>query len=278
AVVKAYEKEIVQGENEQRKARADEVEKQYRLKHSALRTKKESLRQMADDIGTSDSQALSQIQMNLLTRLGERDGRYGEARTQRVLAESRLDAHKAQEPKPPEKPDVDNVVNELFDADPEVKEHKKLLDKYQDVVAEYDRRRPGVDDPVKKAAQREVEKLQKKLDDKRAKLRASVEERLRNQVKMTFDKAKSDHETVQPSLAKQIEIWTKEEDRLRKDAEDLAKQTAKFGQSSTAFEMLKAEVARDSDIVTDLGKSFDILRMEQNRPPRVTIFQEAALQ
>src|SRR5262249_13776922 len=88
AVVKAYEKEIVQGENEQRKARADEVEKQYRLKHSALRTKKESLRQMADDIGTSDSQALSQIQMNLLTRLGERERQYGEARTQRVLAQS----------------------------------------------------------------------------------------------------------------------------------------------------------------------------------------------
>src|SRR5262245_33082872 len=41
AVVKAYEKEIVEAENGQRKARVDEVGKQYNLKNSALRTKKE---------------------------------------------------------------------------------------------------------------------------------------------------------------------------------------------------------------------------------------------
>src|SRR5262249_32097223 len=108
--------------------------------------------------------------------------------------------------------------------------------------------------------------------------RASVEERLRNTVKSTFDKAKFDHEALRPGLEKQVELLTKEEESLRKDAEELAKQAAEFGQSSTAFEMLKAEVTRDSEIVADLGKNRDILRMEQNRPPRVMIFQEAALQ
>jgi polysaccharide biosynthesis transport protein len=42
--------------------------------------------------------------------------------------------------------------------------------------------------------------------------------------------------------------------------------------------MLKAEVTGEGQFVDDLRKNRDILRLEQRRPPRVTIFQEAALQ
>jgi len=278
AVIKAYEKEVVEAENDQRKKRLDEVESQYNSRHEDLRKKRDSMRQMAEDLGNTDSMALSQLQVNLLSRLGERERQHGQARSELMQAQLRIDSYKAQKPKPPELPNLDAIVAEAFDADPDIKVQKKKLEDYQDVIAEYERRRPNSDDPVKKSAQREIEKLQGKLDEKRSKLRASYEERLQTKMKAELEKALADYEALRPGLEKQIEIWTKEEERLRKETETLAKEAGTFGRSSTAFELLRAEVAREGQFVDEVGKRRDILRMEQRRPPRVTIFQEAALQ
>jgi capsular exopolysaccharide synthesis family protein len=279
AVIKAYEKEVVEAENDLRKKRLDELESQYNARHEELRKKRDSLRQMAEDLGGStDSLALSQIQVNKLSRLGEWERQHSQARTETMLAQLRLDAHKAAPPKVPETPNLDATVDAAFEADPEIKILKDKLEKYQDVVAEYERRRPNSEDAVKKSAQREADKLEKKLDDKRAKMRAGFQERFEAEAKAKFDTARAEYEAMRPGLEKQVEIWTKEEQRLRQEIELLAKEAATFGRSSTAFEMLKTEVARDSDFVTEIGKKRDILRMEQRRPPRITIFQEAALQ
>jgi capsular exopolysaccharide synthesis family protein len=277
AVIKAYEKEVVDAESDQRKTRLDEVENQFNLRSSELRQKKDSLKQMADDLGTSETLALTQKQMDQLRWLEELKKQHGQARKEIVEAQLRLDAYKAQAPKPPESPNLDIALNEALDADLEVKQQREKLERYQEIVAEYERRSPNVNDPVKKQAQREAERLQKKLAEKREKLRASLEEKTRTLTKATYEKAKSDYETLRPGLEKQLDVWTKEEARLRRELETLAKEAEKFGRSSTAFEMLKAEVKREGDFVDDLGKNRDILRLEQNRPSRVTIFQEAAL-
>src|SRR5215471_686341 len=155
---------------------------------------------------------------------------------------------------------------------------KAKQEQYKEVVEQYDRRRPGVDDPVKKEAQEHIEKLNQKLADKRAKVQASLEERLRSQAKANFDKSKAEYDASGPILEKPVARLTKEEEQLRKEIETLGKEADKFGRSSSEFEMLKAEVAREAQFVDDLGKNRDLLRVEQRRPPRVTIFQEAALQ
>jgi polysaccharide biosynthesis transport protein len=232
AVIKAYEKEVVQAENDQRKKRLDEVENQYNLRYEDLRKKKESLKQMADDLGATETLALSQKQVNLLAWLGELRRQHGLVRGELMQAQLRLETYKAQPPKSPELPDIENTVNEALDADPAVKVLKDKQERYQEVVDQYERRRPGVEDSVKKEAQREVEKLDQKLADKRAKVRANVEERLRTQAKAIFDKAKAEYDAIGPSLEKQMARLTKEEEQLRKEIETLGKEADKFGRSS----------------------------------------------
>jgi capsular exopolysaccharide synthesis family protein len=278
AVIKVYEKEVVDAENKQRTDRLGEVESKFNQHQEQLRRKRDRLREIAKDLGYSDSMALSQVQVNRLSRLGERERQHGQARTEKMMAQLRLDAHNAQMPKAKEMPDLAALAEEAYDADLEVKVQKKELERYQESLATLERRRPGEEDSVKKEARRQIEQLQTKLDEKKAKLKSNIEQRYKTVAKAEYDKARTDYEVLRPGLEKQVDIWTKEEERLRKEAEDLAREAGTFGQVSTEFVMLQAEVARLQDFVNDIGKRRDILAMEQSRPPRVTIFQEAALQ
>jgi capsular exopolysaccharide synthesis family protein len=278
AVVKAYEKEVVEAENEQRQKRLDEAVSKFNDYNEQLRKKREQARDMTEEIGSSDSSALSQLQVNLLARLGERERQHGQARTELMMAQLRLDSHKAQQPKPRELPDLEAAVEEAFEADLEAKQHKKDLEKYQEALAELERRRPNDEDSVKKLARAQVTKLESKFAEKRAKLRTIIEQRLNSITKLEYEKARAEYDAMRPGLVKQVEIWTKEEERLRTEVADLAAKAGKFGRSSTALVMLQADVARLHDFVNKIGERRDILNMEQRRPPRVTIFQEAALQ
>jgi capsular exopolysaccharide synthesis family protein len=278
-VVKVYEKEVVQAETEKRQKQLNEVDGKFRDLHEQLHKKREKLRNLAAELGGSpDSGALSQLQVNRLARLGEKERQHGIARTERMMAQVRLDGHKAQQPKPREAPDLDAAVDVEFESDPDVKLQRKDLERYQEGLAELERRRPNEEDSVKKAARQHVSRLQTKLDEKKTKLRISIEQRFKSIVKAELEKAQAEHGALRPGLEKQVEIWTAEEERLRKEMEELATEVSKFGQSSTEFEMLKLDIARESDFVNDIGKRRDILSMELSRPPRVSIFQEAALQ
>ena len=278
-VVKVYEKEVVQAETEKRQKQLNEVDGKFRDLHEQLHKKREKLRNLAAELGGSpDSGALSQLQVNRLARLGEKERQHGIARTERMMAQVRLDGHKAQQPKPREAPDLDGAVDVEFESDPDVKLQRKDLERYQEGLAELERRRPNEEDSVKKAARQHVSRLQTKLDERKTKLRISIEQRFKSIVKAEFEKAQAEHGALRPGLEKQVEIWTAEEERLRKEMEELAAEVSKFGQSSTEFEMLRLDIARESDFVNDIGKRRDILSMELSRPPRVSIFQEAALQ
>jgi capsular exopolysaccharide synthesis family protein len=276
AVIRAYEKEIIEAEKADQARRLDRLEKEYNERSTGLRSKKESFKQMAVDLHTTDSPTLSHQQLTLMADLAEQRRAHSQARTELAQAQHRLDLHKVQEPKMPELPDIEVAVNEALDADLEVKQWKEKLEKYQEIVEQFEARAPN--DPDKKTAQREVAKYEKKLAAKREKLQATAEERLRAAVKSKYQEARDGHEALRPALEKQIDHWTKEEERLREDVKALASEAAKFGDSSAAFELLKSEIARESQFVDKLGQNRDILKLDRHRPPRVTIFQEAALQ
>src|SRR5262249_35972516 len=187
-VVKVYEKEVVQAETEKRQKQLNEVDGKFRDLHEQLHKKREKLRNLAAELGGSpDSGALSQLQVNRLARLGEKERQHGMARTERMMAQVRLDAHKAQPPKPREAPDLDAAVDVEFESDPDVKLQRKELEKYQEGLAELERRRPNEEDSVKKAARQHVSRLQTKLDEKKTKLRISIDQRFKSIIKAEFE-------------------------------------------------------------------------------------------
>jgi capsular exopolysaccharide synthesis family protein len=279
AVIKAYVTEIVDVETQERKQRLDKLEAFFLEKENALSQKKDRLKEMTKDIGTTETLTLTQKQLSLLNMLTEQRKNLALAKGELLKAQLQLKSHRAQEPKMPELPSVDAAVNEALEADPDVKHARDRIDKYQEFISDYERRAVNKNDSELKRVRHEHEKLEKKIADRREKLRAVAEERVRAETQNRFDALKSGYDAQHPALEETVDIWTKEEKRLRDEVEQLAKEAEKIGgEVPVALEMLKTDIARDSELLHEVGKSRDILRLEQGRPPRVSVFQEAALQ
>jgi capsular exopolysaccharide synthesis family protein len=279
AVIKAYVKEIVEVETQERKQRLDKLETFFLEKENALSQKKDRLKDMIKEVGTTETLTLTQKQLSLLNMLTEQRKNLAQAKGELLKAQLQLKSYRAQEPKMPEVPSVEAYVNENLEADPDVKLARNRIERHQEDIADYERRAVNKNDPDLKKIRQAVEKLEKKIADRREKLQASAEERVRADAQNRFTAMKSSYEAQLPALQETVDIWTKEEKRLRDEVELLAKEADKIGgEVPVALEMLKTDIARDSELLHEVGKNRDILRLEQGRPPRVSVFQEAALQ
>jgi capsular exopolysaccharide synthesis family protein len=279
AVIKAYVKEIVEVEIQERKQRLDKLEAFFLEKENALSQKKDRLKEMIKEVGTTESLTLTQKQLSLLNMLTEQRKNLALAKGELVKAQLQLKSFRAQEPKMPEMPNLDAAVNEALEADPDIKHARDRIDKCNEVIADYEQRAVNKNDPDLKKIRHEIEKQEKKIAERREKFRASAEERVRADIRGRFDALKAGYEAQRPALDETVDIWTKEEKRLHDEVDQLAKEAEKIGgEVPVALEMLKTDIARDSELLHEVGKNRDILRLEQARPPRVSIFQEAALQ
>lgn len=279
AVIKAYVKEIVDVEIQERKQRLDKLESFFLEKESELSQKKDRLKEMMKDVGTTEQLTLTQKQLSLLNMLTEQRKNLATAKGELLKSQLQLKSYRAQAPKMPELPNMEAAVNEALEADPDVKHARDRIDKIQEVVLDYERRAVNKNDPDLKKLRHEIEKQEKKLADRREKLKASAEARVHAEAQNRFDAAKAAFDAQLPSLEETVDIWTKEEKRLRDEVEQLAKEAEKIGgEVPVALEMLKTDINRDSELLHEVARSRDILRLEQGRPPRVSVFQEAALQ
>src|SRR5437016_1928554 len=58
----------------------------------------------------------------------------------------------------------------------------------------------------------------------------------------------------------------------------MAREADKIGNSSTELEMLKAEIKREEDVYEKVANELEALQVELRSPPRVSLYQEAAVQ
>ncbi|HZT80483.1 MAG TPA: AAA family ATPase, partial [Gemmataceae bacterium] len=271
AVVKAYEKEVVEAETDRRRKRVKELDAIYVEAGNRLRKKKDSLREMADELGTSEAAALTQKQVTMQAYLGELKKQHAQARAELMKAKAKLASHRSQEKALTDPPVPEAAVTEVVEADPEVKQHLTRISRLQEVVADYEQRAVNPNETVKLRAERELASLRKKVDGRREQARSALVERLRQ-------KAKADYDAQLAALTSEVELWAQQEKTLRDEVAGQGQETEKVGRSSTAFELLKAEVDREEKLAERVGNEVDILRMELRSPPRVSVFQEAALQ
>ncbi len=271
AVAKAYEKEVVEAETERRRKRLDELDRLYTEASTKLSKKKESLRQMAEDLGTSESAALTQKQVNLLTHLGEVKRQHLHTRAELMKAQVRLESHKAQEKALKEIPLPETAVNEVLETDAVAKQHLTRMARLEEIIADYERNAVRKNESSRLRAEQEVQGLQEKVQARRAEIRKSLEERQRQRARQEFD-------ALLAQLQNEVEPWLQQEKSLRAEVENLTREAEKMGRSSTAFEMLRAEINREDRFADRIGNEAEVVRVELRSPPRVTRYQEAALQ
>jgi capsular exopolysaccharide synthesis family protein len=273
AVVKSYEEQVVNAERDRRAKRVQELDKIYADTDKQLRKDKDDLKNLVDQHGTADKEVLTQQQIGLTTDLAELKKQHAQTRFERMNAERRLAALKAQEKNvkdaPP--PITEAELGAMLDADPIAKGHTARLEQLRRIIKGFERDGSRPDEPTLVRAREQVQEAQKALDERKAALQAELGKRTHNKAREEYDAAVAQVQADVSSLAAQ-------EKALETEANALAGQVKTIGTSSTELEMLRAKIDREKHYADKVWDDVELLKAELKSPPRVTLLQEAALQ
>jgi capsular exopolysaccharide synthesis family protein len=271
-VTKAYEQQIVQAEREKRARRVEEMDKLVAQTTSQLRSDRDSLHRLVNQLETSDSQVLTQRQLYLMGDLADKKKHFNQTRFELMNARRRLEAHKAQEALLKEAPVSESVQAEVLETDPITKAGQLRLEKLRELIAEFQHASLRPNDQRLVRAQRQYQQEERLLESRRAELKTNLVQRSRH-------KTRSDYDIQQSYLQSEVEVLAALEKDLAKEVEGLEEKVKKIGgNSSTELEMLRAQIDQRKKYLEQVGSDLELLRAEQNSPPRVSLLQAAALQ
>src|SRR5262249_52036357 len=118
---------------------------------------------------------------------------------------------------------------------------------------------------------RQLQDAEQALDKRRLELRADLAKRL-------HQKIKSEYETALVQAQDDVRLLAEHEKKLRVEVENLGKEVDKNNTPSAEVETLRAEIKREEEFTEKIGSQLEQLKVEQRSPPRVNVYQEAALQ
>jgi capsular exopolysaccharide synthesis family protein len=271
AITQAYLQEVVTLERDKRSARKQELEKLLTKFDDALRNSRNRLRKLAEEVGTPDSQAIPQRQILMLQTYGEARRELTRLRHERLRAQEQLAILLAQEKLLDQVTVTEAEVNQALDADPIAQQLLVSMARDQQIVREYQQFAVNPNETTLVRARARLSGLQKDLETRRAEVRAGLVGKAREKARQHYEIDRQKLETEANLLAKQEKEATSDVDRLTKEVE-------KIGTSTTEMEMLRTRINDDDATLKTIGKELNALSVELNSPPRVSLYQEAALQ
>jgi len=259
AVVAAYMTEVVDVERAQRRERLSELDRIYTEKETEVRSKRTDLKQLAEQLGTGDSQALALKQQYALQL-------YTAYRTELIQLQvelRRLSSElKAQEALLEKVDDIEITESELDAAmqlDPaavQLKAQREFLEAQVEQVRE--KMTPA-------AAHQHAQRYQKELDALAERTRKRRED-LRGELKL--NRRKTVEQKVH-TLRSQIAVLADQAEQFRLDADSQRKEAEQFGGSSVDVEMMRAEIQHIEAILDGIANERERLKVELRAGERI---------
>jgi succinoglycan biosynthesis transport protein ExoP len=271
AVTQAYLQEIENQERKLRSRRVAELDNIYVAAKEKLRVKRETLRRRADELGTSDSQAMTQRQLLQLSSLGDIRKQYGQVRFELLQARGRLVAHELRIKNPLPVAIPENVVEERLALDEVARTHRTRLTKLQEIIRDYEQHALNPNEGTLVRARTHHAAAQKEIDQRRAAIEQtlSTEQRRKQEVEL-----KANVEGLKDTVA----VLLQQEKSLREEMEQLNRDAEKIGRTSTEVELLSSEIKQEEKLSQQVADELEALQVELRSPNRVNLAQEAALQ
>ncbi len=265
AVVQAYLDEVVNVEQNERREKLSKLERLYTEKENELRTKRNDLIALADQLGTGDTATLSlkqqllwqqyaELQRELLRVQSELRQTQDELRMQEAVLQ---DASKAQ---------VSELDLEAFastdatyaamalDAERVRLRREEIVNKMATAAAT----------PHLAACDRHLEELGDQLTRRKEQLREELKRRQLGRI-----------EGEMKRLTTRITLLEGHEKRLHGDLQERVPKADKMGEQSIDVEIMRSEIQRLERVLESVGRERDQLRVEIGSGARTTLLQEA---
>jgi capsular exopolysaccharide synthesis family protein len=270
AVREAYLHEIVDKEKEDRNIRLERLKRLHADYDERLRTSRANLRKLAEGVGTQDSQTLAHRQQFAQERLAQTQREL--AQIQSELRKTRLDAaaHEARRKALEDTADA-AAVEELIGKDPVLLKHRQgIADLELKIEAAKRVALRGEDEPSIKRDRARIESLNKAIAERRAKLRPTALEQVREKARNTAALHGAD-------LRGRTALLEEMEKSLSQDAEKLEKAAHQIGRGAIDLESHKQDLAQAEDMAKKLGAQVEALNVEFQAPSRVSVIEHAVV-
>ena len=265
AVVDAYMDEVVDVERNQRRQQLSELDRVYTDKETEVRQKRTDLRQLAEQLGTSETDVLSLKQQNALQELAAFRSELMKTQFLLMRRKGELKALQA-ELEGIDKLEVSDI--ELAAAaygDPVA---RRLLDelafRQQDMSYTEYAVREGVQSQLVDRMRREVSVVQQQYDSRANELREELKRRQRMEIEKSLREAEL-----------QTELFEAEEAQLAEEVRVKREEAFKYGGSSIDVEMMRAEIEHLDNVLEGIANEREKVKVELRSASRVRLLQRA---
>jgi succinoglycan biosynthesis transport protein ExoP len=271
AVREAYLKEVVYRETDTKTKRLDQLKRSAADYETQLQSKRETLKNMAEDLGSNKEAVLGLMQTLALKHLGKIQEQLLE--TQSDLRKAQLDllTHKTSEATAADSAVPDKTLQEHIAKDELFVYLSNEVEKAQEVFI---KTRDAFTNPEKEKsvqiAQKAVEAKKKELADRIEQLRPQITAKFRATKTADLKEKRAAYEATIRHLTQLSEFLTKEVD-------DRTKATKHFNKRTVNLQWLQDEIAQVDEFSKRISAQIQAQIVEKDAPERITVWEPAAI-
>jgi beta-lactamase regulating signal transducer with metallopeptidase domain len=264
AVVDAYLSEVVNAERDLKRQRFSELDRACVEKETEVRSKREDLKQLAERLGVSDTEALTMRQKLQLEELALYRQELAKNQSELRRLRSELAAQQTLL-KGIDALNMDDEVELATQVDPVARQLFLELGWRKLSQRDAEETPGGADKPDRaERLQKDIKKLQAAFDAREATMREIVRKKKQLAVRTEIKRL----ETAIATMTEQAREQQKMVDEREKEARD-------FGRSTVEVEMMRADIKNLELVLTAIATEREKLRVEIRATPRITLIQRA---
>jgi capsular exopolysaccharide synthesis family protein len=268
AVIAAYMQEIVNKEQVKRQARLDHLKIVAGQYDEQLRRKRRTMRELAENVGSSDKQAIALKQLFSVEQYHL---------TQKELLQVRSELRKLQTEAAGQGADGFNVevgqeaIGSLLEKDPVMVRYQTAKVQLEEEMDEAKRNLvKGENHPAVKRFVQEIANTNRLMDKRREELRPRMEAQIR-------ERARLDYTSQTNQVQKRIEYCQRLEKQLSDDVKRLEDEAKVLNKGSFDIESLKIDITQAEDVARKVAEEVEKLTVELQAEPRVRLLEEAII-
>jgi capsular exopolysaccharide synthesis family protein len=269
AVVSSFLDDVVNKDRTERLGRRDALEKKFKENMNELRTRRETLNNLARTLGTRDSSEVATQRSLLLDHLGTL--RQLVTQTQRAITEIDAELSIAESRGKGEIPADEHIPSEMIEAaiarDPQIMELVGRLADLEDAISfQSQRSARGANDPAVRRLRAQSDEVAERLDAMRKEIRPALVAQLDSGSRVP----------VSPTLLrKRREMLTKTLADAAKEFDELTKEVTELGRANADLDARKIEVEHLQRVTDQIGIELESTSIDLNAPNRITLIEPA---
>jgi capsular exopolysaccharide synthesis family protein len=273
AVINSFLDDIVNKERTERLGRRDALEKKFKENMAELRSRRETLNNLARTLGTRDSAEVANQRGLLLDHVGTLRGLLVQTQREIAAIDAELwiaDARESGEISPDESLPEEMVAAALA-RDPQIVELNGRLSGLEEAISFQEQRSArGGGEPAVRRLRAQAEELSQRVEDRRRELRPAIVAQLMGDAVGRRGETPTVLRKRREMLAKTLEETSQEFDKVSKEVTEL-------GKANADMDARKVELEHLQRVTDQIGIELESQAIDLNMPNRVTLIEPAGV-